>query len=59
MAWVTNMTYIRKWQGWLRLAVLLDLHARKVVVWSMNPLLGKELALDALLTAVWHLKSKT
>lgn len=29
--WVTDITYIRTWQGWLYLAVVLDLYARKVV----------------------------
>ena len=46
---MTDITYIRTWQGWLYLAVVLDLYARKVVGWSMKPTLGKELALDALL----------
>lgn len=30
-AWVTDITYIRTWQGWLYLAVVMDLFARKVV----------------------------
>lgn len=54
--WVTDITYIRTWQGWLYLAVVLDLYARKVVGWSMKPTLAKELALDALLMAVWRRK---
>ena len=54
--WVTDITYIRTWQGWLYLAVVLDLYARKVVGWSMRPTLGRELALDALLMAVWRRK---
>jgi putative transposase len=58
-AWVTDITYIRTWQGWLYLAVVLDLYARKVVGWSMKPTPGKELALDALLMAVWSRKPKT
>jgi putative transposase len=54
--WVTDITYIRTWQGWLYLAVVLDLYARKVVGWSMKATLAKELALDALLMAVWRRK---
>jgi len=54
--WVTDITYIRTWQGWLYLAVVLDLYARKVVGWSMKATLGRELALDALLMAVWRRK---
>jgi putative transposase len=53
-AWVTDITYIRTWQGWLYLAVVLDLYARKVVGWSMQPTLAKSLVLDALLMAVWR-----
>ena len=55
-AWVTDITYIRTWQGWLYLAVVLDLFARKVVGWSMKPTLAKELVLDAILMAVWRRK---
>jgi putative transposase len=55
-AWVTDITYIRTWQGWLYLAVVVDLYARKVVGWSMKPTLSRELALDALLMAVWRRK---
>jgi len=53
-AWVTDITYIRTWQGWLYLAVVIDLFARKVVGWSMKPTLAKEVVLDALLLAVWR-----
>ena len=55
-AWVTDITYIRTWQGWLYLAVIVDLYARKVVGWSMKPTLARELVLDALLMAVWRRK---
>ncbi|WP_394245669.1 IS3 family transposase [Vibrio astriarenae] len=55
-AWVTDITYIRTWQGWLYLAVVLDLYSRKVVGWSMKPTLAKEIVLDALLMAVWRRK---
>jgi putative transposase len=46
-AWVTDITYIRTWQGWF---------ARKVVGWSMKPTLAREIVLDALLMAVWRRK---
>jgi putative transposase len=55
-AWVTDITYIRTWQGWLYLAVVVDLFARRVVGWSMSASLSRELALDALLMAVWRRK---
>ncbi|MES1927209.1 ISEch10 OrfB [Salinisphaera sp. T31B1] len=54
--WVTDITYIRTWQGWLYLAVVVDLYARKVVGWSMKPTLGREVVLNALLMAVWRRK---
>lgn len=50
--WVTDITYIRIWQGWLYLAVVLDLHSRAVVGWSMKPTTAKELVLDSLMMAV-------
>jgi len=56
VAWVTDITYIRTWQGWLYLAVVLDLYSRKVVGWSMKPTLAREIVLDALLMAVWRRK---
>ena len=44
-AWVTDITYLRTWQGWLYLAVVIDLSSRKVVGWSMKPTLARELVL--------------
>jgi len=52
--WVTDITYVRTWQGWLYLAVVVDLYARKVVGWSMKPSLARGIVLDALLMAVWR-----
>lgn len=56
VAWVTDITYIRTWQGWLYLAVVLDLFSRKVIGWSMKPTLAREIVLDALLMAIWRRK---
>jgi putative transposase len=55
-AWVTDITYIRTWQGWLYLAVVVDLYSRKVVGWSMKPTLARDIVLDALVMAVWRRK---
>lgn len=52
--WVTDITYVRTWQGWLYLAAVMDLHSRSIVGWSMKPTLARELVLDALLMAVWR-----
>jgi putative transposase len=46
--WVTDITYVRTWEGWLYLAVVIDLFSRKVVGWSTAEHLRTELALDAL-----------
>ncbi|MFO1502909.1 MAG: IS3 family transposase [Steroidobacteraceae bacterium] len=51
-AWVTDITYIRTWEGWLYLAVVVDLFSRKIIGWATRPTLGRELALDAVLMAV-------
>jgi putative transposase len=40
----------------LYLAVVIDLHSRKVVGWSMKPSPARELVLDALLMALWRRK---
>lgn len=56
--WVTDITYIRTYEGWLYLAVVLDLFSRQVIGWSMKPRMSSDLAIDALLMAVWRRKPK-
>ena len=56
--WVTDITYIRTYEGWLYLAVVLDLFSRQVVGWSMKPQMTSDLAIDALLMVVWRRKPK-
>ncbi len=51
-AWVTDITYIRTWQGWLYVAVVMDLFSRKIVGWSAGPTIHRELVLNAVLAAV-------
>jgi transposase InsO family protein len=46
--WVTDITYVWTWEGWLYLAAVLDLYSRRVVGWAMSASLSRELALDAL-----------
>ncbi len=57
-AWVTDITYIRTYEGWLFLAIVIDLFNRQVVGWSMQPQMNADLALKALLMAVWRRKPK-
>ena len=46
--WVTDITYLWTSVGWLYLAVILDLHSRRVVGWSMNERMTSTLVCDAL-----------
>jgi putative transposase len=50
--WVSDITYIPTTEGWLYLAVVLDLCSRRVVGWSMSSRLGTDLVLRALWMAV-------
>ncbi len=50
--WVADITYIRTGEGWLYVAVILDLYSRKVVGWSTSARLRRELVLDALRMAL-------
>lgn len=56
--WVTDITYIRTYEGWLYLAVVIDLFSRQVIGWSMQSRINADLVLDALLMAVWRRKPK-
>ena len=47
--WVTDITYIKTMEGWLYLAVVIDLFSRRVVGWSMQSRITTDLALQALL----------
>lgn len=57
-AWVTDITYVRTHEGWLYLAVVIDLYSRRVVGWSMQSRMHMDLVLSALLMAVWRRKPK-
>ena len=52
--WVTDITYIRTYEGWLFLAVVMDLYSRQVVGWSTGSRIDTQLALDALHMAIWR-----
>ncbi|MFZ0393548.1 MAG: IS3 family transposase [Silvibacterium sp.] len=47
-AWVGDLTYIATEEGWLFLAVVIDLFSRKVVGWSMRQDMQRDLVIDAL-----------
>ncbi len=52
--WGADITYLWTMQGWLYLAVVIDLYSRKVVGWSMSRWLRAELVHDALVMALWR-----
>jgi putative transposase len=51
-AWVTDITYIRTWEGWLYLAVVMDLFSRRIIGWSTRATIHRELVLEAIMMAV-------
>jgi putative transposase len=55
----SDITHIKIHEGWLHLAVVMDLFSRRVVGWSVQPRMTTDLALQALLTTVWRRKLKT
>jgi putative transposase len=56
--WVTDITYIKTYEGFAYLAVVIDLYSRRVVGWSMQGRQTTDVALQALLSAVWRRKPK-
>lgn len=51
-AWVCDITYIRTRRGWLYLAAVMDLYARKIVGWAMAPEMPAQLVCSALQMAI-------
>lgn len=52
--WVADFTYIWTSQGWLYVAVVLDLFSRRIVGWSMRAEMTADLVADALMMALWR-----
>jgi transposase InsO family protein len=57
--WAGDITYLWTDEGWLYLAVVLDLYSRQVVGWAMGPRLAADLATQALTMALWRRKPAT
>ncbi|WP_236493841.1 IS3 family transposase, partial [Xanthomonas phaseoli] len=55
-AWASDFTFIRTHEGWMYLAVVIDLFSRQVVGWAMRDRADTELVVQALLSAVWRRK---
>ena len=52
--WVADFTYIWTAEGWLYVAVVLDLFSRRIVGWSMSATMTAELVTGALVMAIWR-----
>jgi putative transposase len=52
--WVADFTYLWTAEGWLYVAVVLDLFARRIIGWSMKPEMTSQLVIDVLMMAVWR-----
>ena len=50
--WASDITYISTHQGWLYLAVVMDLYSRRIVGWSMGHWISRHLVIDALNMAI-------
>jgi len=57
-AYVSDITYVHTQEGWLYLAVFIDLFSRKVVGWSMSSRMTADLVCNALKMAIWQRKPK-
>ena len=56
--YVCDITYLWTGEGWLYLAVVIDLYSRKVVGWSMGSRMKAQLVCDALMMAIWLRRPK-
>ena len=56
--YVGDITYLWTQEGWLYLAVVIDLYSRKVVGWSMGSRMKAQLVRDALRMAIWPRRPK-
>ena len=54
--WVSDITYLWTEEGWLYLAVIIDLFSRQVIGWSMSERMTADLACDALRMAIFRRK---
>lgn len=52
--WVADFTYVDTAEGWLYVAVVLDLFSRRVVGWSMSAEMTAQFVMDALTMALWR-----
>lgn len=51
--WVSDFTYVSTWQGWLYVAFVIDVYARRIVGWRVSRTMHTEFVLDALEQALY------
>ncbi len=51
--WVSDFTYVSTWQGWLYVAFVIDVYARRIVGWRVSTSMHTEFVLDALEQALY------
>ena len=56
MVWVADITYIKTMEGWLYLAVVMDLYSRKIVGWALAKNMAVEMVKSALMMAIGRRK---
>ena len=56
--WVSDITYVRTYEGFLYVATVMDLFSRRIVGWSMDKNMDKHLVIKALLMAVYQRQPK-
>lgn len=56
--WTGDITYLWTKEGWLYLAIVMDIYSRKIIGWSINSSLSTELVIRALMMALVHRNAK-
>jgi transposase InsO family protein len=54
--WTADITYVWTLEGWLYLAIIMDLFSRQIVGWAIDKRIKKQLTLNALAMAFWRRK---
>ena len=57
--WVSDFTYVSTWQGWLYVAFVVDVFARRIVGWRVSRTMNTDFVLDALEQALYALQPDT
>lgn len=52
--WCGDISYVWTAEGWMYLAVVIDLYSRAVIGWSIQPTMSRQLVCDALMMALWR-----